>query len=313
MDRGKRRMLKLSEGAMGWLSLSLYILNTIFWSVPIYTVAILKFLIRNEAWRKQCTKLLTRMSLGWIAVNNFNAELKRNIHWDVKGMEWLNPNDWYLVLSNHQTWVDILVLQKVFNRKIPFLKFFLKKELIWVPIIGLAWWALDFPFMKRYSEAFLKKHPHLKGKDMETTRKACEKFKTLPISIMNFVEGTRFTKEKHDHQHSPFTNLLKPKAGGTAFVLSAMGSYFNAILNVTIAYPQENKSFWDFMCGRLTEIIVRVEVLPLKEELLGDYTEDAEFREGFQNWINTLWADKDRLLTELKTKASHRTGTRRSS
>ncbi len=297
-------MSKMSERATGWLSLSLYILNTIFWSVPVYTVAILKFLIRNEAWRKQCTTLLTRMSLGWIGVNNLNAGLKRNIHWDIKGVEGLNPNDWYLVLSNHQTWVDILVLQKVFNRKIPFLKFFLKKELIWVPILGLAWWALDFPFMKRYSEAFLKKHPHLKGKDLETTRKACEKFKTLPISFMNFVEGTRFTQKKHDHQHSPFTNLLKPKAGGTAFVLSAMGSYFNAILNVTIAYPQENKSFWAFMCGRLTEIIMRVEVLPLEEELLGNYSEDAEFRERFQDWINKLWTDKDRLLTELKSKTS---------
>ena len=298
-------MSKLRESAMGLLSLSLYFLNTIFWAVPIYTVAILKFLIKNESWRRQCTTLLTRMSLGWIGVNNFNAGLKRNIHWDVKGVEGLNPNDWYLVLSNHQTWVDILVLQKVFNRRIPFLRFFLKKELIWVPILGLAWWALDFPFMKRYSEAFLKKHPHLKGKDLETTRKACEKFKTLPISIMNFVEGTRFTQKKHDQQHSPFTNLLKPKAGGMAFVLSAMGSYFNAILNVTIAYPQENKSFWAFICGRLTEIIVCVEVLPLEEKLLGNYSEDAEFRERFQNWINKLWTDKDRLLTELKVQTTH--------
>jgi 1-acyl-sn-glycerol-3-phosphate acyltransferase len=305
-------MSKLREISTGVLSLSLYVLNTILWSVPVYTMAILKFLIRNEAWQNQCSLLLTRMSQGWIAVNNFNAELKKNIRWDVEGMEGLNPNDWYLILSNHQTWVDILVLQKVFDRKIPFLKFFLKKELIWVPILGLAWWALDFPFMKRYSEAFLKKHPTLKGKDIETTRRACEKFKTLPISLMNFVEGTRFTQARHDHQHSPYTNLLKPKAGGTAFVLSAMGSYFNAILNVTIAYPQGNNSFWAFACGRITEIIVRVELLPLKEDLLGDYSEDKEFRELFQSWINSLWADKDRLLTDLKAQIAPRTGKRSS-
>lgn len=297
-------MMKLSERMTGALSFSLYALNTIFWAGPVYTVAILKFLIKNEAWRKVCTALLNEMALCWIAVNNWNAGLKRSIRWDVQGIDGLNPHDWYLVLSNHQTWVDILVLQKVFHRKIPFLKFFLKKELIWVPLMGLAWWALDFPFMKRYSDAFLKKHPHLKGKDLETTRKACEKFKTLPISVMNFPEGTRFTPEKHDQQQSPFTHLLKPKAGGTSFVLSAMGDYLTAILNVTITYPQENKSYWDFMCGRLTEIIVRVEVLPIPQDLIGDYSEDAAFRARFQDWINTLWAEKDRQLTELKMQAA---------
>jgi len=162
--------------------------------------------------------------------------------------------------------------------------------------------------MKRYSDAFLKKHPHLKGKDLETTRKACEKFKTLPISVMNFVEGTRFTPEKHDKQGSPYANLLKPKAGGTAFVLSAMGDYINAIVNVTIHYPQENKSFWDFLCGRVTEIVVRVETLPLDKDLIGDYTNDAEFRERFQAWINTLWAEKDQLLNELKAQDMNRAG-----
>ena len=113
--------------------------------------------------------------------------------------------------------------RKSLTAAVPFLKFFLKKELIWVPILGIAWWALDFPFMKRYSAAVLKKRPHLRGKDIEITRQACKKFKSLPVSIMNFVEGTRFTREKHDKQKSPFTHLLKPKAGGIGFVLSTMG------------------------------------------------------------------------------------------
>jgi 1-acyl-sn-glycerol-3-phosphate acyltransferase len=300
-------MEKWNEKVVGGFSFLLYILNTIFWNGPLFTIAFLKFIIPEENWRRLCTKLLNEIACYWIAVNNWNAGLKRSIRWDVQGVEGLKQDDWYLVISNHQTWVDILVLQKIFHRKIPFLKFFLKKELIWVPILGLAWWALDFPFMKRYSDAFLQKHPHLKGKDMETTRKACEKFKTMPIAVMNFVEGTRFTAERHDKQQSPFTNLLKPKAGGTAFVLSAMGSCINSILNVTIAYPLGDKSFWDFLCGRVKEIIVRVEVLPLKKELIGDYTEDPEFRARFQEWVNNLWAEKDQKLTELKMQAASRT------
>ncbi len=67
----------------------------------------------------------------------------------MQGVDSLHQRGWYLVSSNHQSWVDILVLQRIFHGRIPFLKFFLKQELIWVPVIGLAWWALDFPFMKR--------------------------------------------------------------------------------------------------------------------------------------------------------------------
>src|SRR3546814_9530339 len=109
-----------------------------------------------------------------------------------------------------------------FNRRIPLLKFFLKQELIKVPLLGLAWWALDFPFRKRFTRAEIEANPSLKGKDLETTRKACEKFKEMPTSVMNFFEGTRFTQAKHDQQQSPYEFLLKPKAGGTAFALSAM-------------------------------------------------------------------------------------------
>ena len=119
-------------------------------------------------------------------------------------MDGLARHEWYLMTSNHQSWADILVLQKVTNRRVPSLKFFLKQELIWVPLLGLAWWALDFPFMKRYSRAQLEKRPELKGKDMETTRKACEKYAHYPVSVMNFFEGTRFTEEKHRQQNSPY-------------------------------------------------------------------------------------------------------------
>ena len=56
--------------------------------------------------------------------------------WDVEGVETLDRSEWYLVLANHQSWVDIAVLQRIFHRKIPFLKFFIKKELLWLPILG---------------------------------------------------------------------------------------------------------------------------------------------------------------------------------
>jgi 1-acyl-sn-glycerol-3-phosphate acyltransferase len=269
--------------------------------IPLYFVALLRLAMPVGVWRHICSRIIDGVATGWVAINNWNMRITKNIQWDVRGTDSdkLKTDEWYLILSNHQSWVDILILQKIFHRKIPLLKFFIKKELIWVPFLGFAWWALDFPFMKRYSNAFLEKHPHLKGKDIETTRKACEKFKTIPISVMNFVEGTRFTIEKHQRQQSPFNYLLRPKAGGTAMVLDSMGERLRRILNVTIAYPEGEKSFWAFLCGRIREIRVRVECLPIGKELLGDYFDDVEFREQFQEWLTALWADKDRQLEDL--------------
>jgi 1-acyl-sn-glycerol-3-phosphate acyltransferase len=284
----------------GVLSMLLLYSNTLFCFTFLLPIAVLKLMVPIRGWRKFCGLLLNGIAVSWISVNNFNMSWSQRITWDVRGMEGLSLKQWYLVISNHQTWVDIVVLQKVFNRRIPFLKFFLKKELIWVPILGIAWWALDYPFMKRYSAAFLKKRPHLKGKDIEITRQACKKFKSLPVSIMNFVEGTRFTQEKHDKQKSPFTHLLKPKAGGIGFVLSTMGEQLSSILNVTITYPGGDTRFWSFLCGRIKEIRVVVEKLPVTPELLGDYVEDQKFQALFQEWVNDLWTKKDALINSNK-------------
>jgi 1-acyl-sn-glycerol-3-phosphate acyltransferase len=280
----------------GILSMLMLYINTVFWFTFLIPIALLKLIVPLSFWRKFCGMLLNGIAVSWISINNFNIWWMMGTKWSVQGLEGLSLKQWYMVISNHQTWVDIVVLQKVFNRKIPFLKFFLKKELIWVPILGVAWWALDYPFMKRYSASFLKKYPHLKGKDIEITRKACRKFKSLPVSIMNFVEGTRFTQEKHDNQKSPFKHLLKPKAGGIGFVLSTMGDQLSSIVNVTITYPDGDTSFWSFLCGRIKEIRVIVEKLPVTKELLGDYVEDKKFQAEFQEWLNVLWTQKDAMI-----------------
>mgnify|MGYP006198243197 FL=1 len=282
----------------GALSMLLYILNTLFWSVPIMILALLK-LPPLTRWQSWMTYLLDACAVSWISVNNFTTRLFTRIRWHISGLEKLSRKDWYLVLANHQSWADILVLQKVFNRKIPFIKFFLKKELIYVPVIGLCWWALDFPFMKRYSKAILQRNPHLQGKDIETTRRACRKFRFKPAAIMNFVEGTRFTAAKHAMQQSSYQQLLKPKAGGAAFVLGAMGEQLHKILDVTIYYPQGIPTFWDYISGKVRDITVQIKVLPITPELLGDYN-DNQYRERFQQWINQLWQQKDLQLSKLK-------------
>jgi 1-acyl-sn-glycerol-3-phosphate acyltransferase len=232
------------EAIRGSLSLILYFLNTVFWCIPLFILVAAKAVVPMESWRRKCSRMLNAIAENWIWVNNMNQKMIGNTRWDVQGIEALERSDWYLVLANHQSWVDILVLQRIFHRKIPFLKFFIKKEMIWLPILGQAWWAMDFPFVKRYSQSYLRKKPHLKGKDLEITRKACQKFKKIPISVMNFVEGTRFTKEKHSSQQSPYAHLLRPKAGGVALVLDSMAEQIHRVLDVTIVYPDGVSSFF---------------------------------------------------------------------
>jgi 1-acyl-sn-glycerol-3-phosphate acyltransferase len=256
----------------------------------LFVVALLKLSVPVTAWRKVCSRVMDGIGTIWIFFNNFNTRLINEIHWDVSGTDKLEKNKWYLVLANHQSWVDILIMQKIFYRKIPFLKFFLKKELFWVPFLGLAWWALDYPFLERSSSSL---------KDIETTKKACEKFRTLPVSIMNFVEGTRFSQEKHQEQRSPYSHLLKPKVGGIAIVLATLGEQLDSILDVTIAYPGGAKSFWAFLCGEVSDVKVRVESLPVEKEISGDYFKDRESRKKFSNWLNALWARKDKTLASL--------------
>ena len=288
----------------GTLASLLIILNTVVLFPFVLLFAFLKLLIPIVVWRKFCTLVLIQIATLWIGFNSSLLRLLHRIEWDVEGLEGLSTDDWYFVTCNHQSWADIPVVQYVLNRRIPMLKFFLKQQLIWVPLIGVAWWALDFPFMKRYTKEEIERDPSLKGKDLETTRQACEKFKYTPVTVFNFLEGTRFTPEKHRQQQSPYRHLLKPKAGGAAFVLGAMGDHLHTMLNITLYYKDRQHGFWDLLSGRIQKIVVRIEKMQIPPQFLGkDYMEDEQFREEFQSWVRELWERKDRLLDDLSKHA----------
>ncbi|WP_257311318.1 acyltransferase [Geothrix fuzhouensis] len=255
-------------------------------------LALLKLALPVGAVRRGADRALNALAEGWIAVNGWWMAVVHRIRWDVRGLEGLRRKGWYLVSSNHQSWVDILVLQKVFHRKVPFLKFFLKRQLLYVPVMGLAWWALDFPFMRRRSGS--------RSKDLATARRACEKFRQIPTSVMNFLEGTRFSPAKKEAQQSPYRHLLKPKVGGLATALSAMGERFDALLDVTIVYPEGVPSFWDFLSGKVKQVVVRVRELEIPKELLGgDYEGDPAFRARMQAWLHEIWTEKDHRIEEI--------------
>ena len=286
---------------LGTLSSVLLTLNTVFWCTPLLTLSVLKLLLPVAALRRRIDPVLNAIAAQWIACNSaWIGWLQRHHPWRVNIEGTLRPGGWYLVNCNHRSWVDIFVLQKVFNRRIPMLKFFLKQQLIWVPVIGLAWWALDFPFMRRHSEAQLKKNPALREQDRQTTRRSCERFALVPTSVMNFAEGTRLTAAKHAAQQSPYEHLLKPKAGALALALNAMGHQFQALLDVTVVYLDGTPSYWDLACGRMGRVALHVMERPIPTHLVdGDYGGDAAFRAEFQAWLGEIWTEKDRRIAAM--------------
>jgi len=294
------RLPAVLRGGLTGLTLGL---NTVLVSALMVPPALLKLLLPAGAVRRGCDRALNALASGWVAINNAWIGAVRTARWDVQGLESLHPRGWYLVSSNHQSWVDILVLQRVFHGHIPFLKFFLKRELIWVPVIGLAWWALDFPFMQRGSGHGARQS------DLKATRDACEKFKRIPTSVINFVEGTRFTPAKHARQASPYSHLLKPKIGGLGIALATMGEQFEALLDVTIVYPHGTPRFWDLLCGRIDAVTVRVQQRAIPPEVLGsDPIGDKAYRQRISAWVEQQWSEKDRLIDELLRGASNTPG-----
>ena len=284
----------------GTLAALLILANTLILIPFLMFFALLKLVVPFTTVRKGCTVIVNYIAYIWIGFNNLMMNLFHKVEWDVRGAGALSRKHWYFVTCNHQSWADIPAIQYVLNSKVPLLKFFLKKELIWVPLLGVAWWALDFPFMHRHSKEQIAKRPELKGKDIAATQAACEKFRYTPVTIFNFMEGTRFTPAKHERQNSPYKYLLKPRAGGTAFVFGAMGEMIHTMLDVTIVYPEGVGGFWDYICGRIRRITIDIRTLEIPEKFLGmNYEDDREIRKEFQAWVTGIWQEKDQRIERI--------------
>lgn len=280
--------------AVRWTFASIILVLNIAVHFPVLMLfALLKLVLPLRPVRVVVDFIMNNIAESWIGVNGLWIMIVGNAGWQVKGVDSFNYKGWYLVSSNHQSWVDILVLQKVFNKRIPLLKFFLKKELLYVPLMGLAWWALDFPFMQRKGGVSAKK-------DLETARKACEKYRVIPTSVISFMEGTRYTSAKAAQQKTPYQNLLKPKTGGVGMALETMGELFDALVDVTIVYPRGVPTFVDLMTGKVDDVIVTVRQVPIPKHLLVDEAGEPAPRAQLQAWVNELWMAKDQEIAQLR-------------
>jgi 1-acyl-sn-glycerol-3-phosphate acyltransferase len=247
--------------------------------------------------RKFFTKAANKIAYYMGAIVTALLDFFLPTHWVIKIPKDLDKNHWHLLVANHRSGADILVLLKAFNKTSNFIAFFLKRELLWLlPFTGIAAYLAGYIFLVRHSKKDLRKKPHLKWKDIETIKAVCEKSKATPRTIINFLEGTRFTPDRHKRQKSPYQHLLKPKATGIALVINQMKDKLTGILDVTISYSTPTPTFWKLISGQIKTVQVTAQLLPISETLIGDYYADRNFRRKLQHFLNDLWAEKDKLL-----------------
>ncbi len=283
----------------GLVSALLLTLNTLFWGVPLILLTLLKLIVPGQRLKQKVLLGLNAVALNWIGFNLWwmRRWLKPDVSITVP--EQLSPHQWWLVISNHRSWTDIFMLFMALHRRIPMPRFFLKRQLIWIPIVGLAFWALEFPFMRRFSREQIAKNPKLATIDRTSTERMCQQARNAPIAIFNFVEGTRFSVAKRDAQQSPYRHLLRPKAGGVAQVLSLLGSQLDGILDVTISYTNPSPTFWGFLCGNEAPITLHARQLDIPQWMYAPNNHDEkQHKERFHTWINSLWREKDGLLDD---------------
>lgn len=275
------------------------ILNMTLWGSLVLIGGLFKLLTFGEL-RRQIILRLSSFGDLFVAGNGLIFDTFLSTRWDITGLEGLSRDAHYLVIANHTSWVDIFAVLRAFHGRAAFIRFFLKQVLIWFPIAGQACWALEFPFMRRYSPEYLKQHPEKRGRDLETTRRFCQRYRRIPVTILNFVEGTRFTREKHEDQQSPYRFLLRPRVGGIGFVLASLGDQLDAVIDVTLVYPRRDVTMWDFVTNKLPWIRVHARRLDVPEGLSdAAVTEPGPGRERLKQWVEQIWREKDAEIASI--------------
>lgn len=275
--------------------------NSLLVGIPVWTAGAIKILTGNQT----ADKTVLGIANYWIHTNNTLIDkVLPKIDFRLTMPDDLSVNGKYILLSNHQSWVDTTLIQYISENRLPLTRFFTKFELIYIPVVGQAFYFLDFPMMKRYSKSAIAKNPALKNRDILEAKRACELLMNKPFTLLNFVEGTRFTPKKHALQQSPYDNLLKPKAGGIALALGALGEKIDSVLDMTIVYPDGIPSYQDLWQGNISRIGVHIRHLSVPENLMqrliaGKFQEDEQTKADMYEWLDKVWREKQQIMQQM--------------
>ena len=281
--------------------------NSFGGSIPLWLMGVGKIITGAPIADKTVIKIANH----WISSNNalIDNMLPRK-DWRISLPDDVNTEGQYLLISNHQSWVDTSIVQYISEKRLPLTRFFTKFELIYIPIVGQAFYFLDFPMMRRHSKEAVAKNPALKGQDIEEAKRACALLKDKPFTLLNYLEGTRFTQAKHEQQKSPYTHLLKPRAGGLSLAINALGSEMDGLLDMTIVYPDGVPTYSDLWKGNIKRLGVDVRYLDIPAELFagikrGGYENDEQVKAQMFAWIEQVWRDKDQRISAMLADFEH--------
>ncbi len=275
--------------------------NSFGGAIPIWFMGATKIITGSAIADKTVIKIANH----WI--NSNNAVIDKVLpkkDWRIDLPDDVNIDGKYLLVSNHQSWVDTSIVQYISEGRLPLTRFFTKFELIYIPIVGQTFYFLDFPMMRRHSKAAVAKNPALQGKDIKEAKRACALLKDKPFTLLNYLEGTRFTPTKRDKQNSPYTHLLRPRAGGLALAINALGEEIDGILDMTIVYPDGIPTYGDLWKGNIERLGVDVRYMQVPADLLasiksGGYENDEAVKAKMFAWVEALWQQKDQRITEM--------------
>ncbi len=274
---------------------------------PVLAIGLVRAIIPKQIAGQKLNALAINVANKWIGFNSWLIEnALPEIEWQLTMPTDLSLDKQYLLICNHQSWVDTTVMQHIGLPRMPLTRFFTKWELIFIPFLGLAFKILGFPMMKRHSKDAIAKNPALKLQDMLEAKRSCAGLLNQPFTLLNYLEGTRFTAKKHAAQKSPYPNLLKPKAGGLGLALQILGKQVDGLIDMTIVYPDGIPGYGDFWMGRVRRVGVDLREIPIPDwVLVGDYEEDREFRAKFHTWVAVLWANKQRTIDQMLQRFNH--------
>ncbi len=262
------------------------VLSALWVALNLVTGLIILLIILLVAWvvpSKTVTAISQRLTAKLyrcaVRVNSFWMKKVVGIEVEVKGELNAHPNP--VVICNHQTWFDIPLVQEVITANGPMIKFLVKRELTWVPIIGWICLALDFPRLQRNGT---KNKNGRSSDDLRLIQKASQNHSDVSGALLLFPEGTRFTNDKQTQQGSPYQHLLKPRSGGIKMIKRHV-SADTPIVDITINYHQENVNIWRCLHGDPKKVTITI------EHHLFSEVDDVN------QWLNDQWFAKDALLS----------------
>lgn len=262
------------------VSLSAITLNLLFWIPPLVVIALLKALIRHQSSQRLFDMIVDKIYRAAVWFDSFWLFSVLGIELEVVGEVPSDRSSNCIVISNHRSWFDILLLQFLIVRNGPLLMFLIKQELIYVPVVGWICLALNFPRLNRG------KSEVGRNRDYSSVASATQK----PGALLNFVEGTRFTKKKHASQASEYQHLLKPRGGGFKIMLQNLPE--TTVFDFTLGYPKDGLTFWQCLSGEHRQYQVHISAFQAS-----DIPEDPV------DWLLARWAEKDQQLEQNRPSA----------